>query len=176
MAQFYLLLALRTGGASSLDPKTTPFESGIPKLVRQSRGLSRGILRVSSLFLTLPTRRTLGLVTAPSRSRTQLHSFPPNIPSKFILIYIHRQIQMAGSGTLRVPYCIGYLRTAVLACIHLLFAQYLRHPMFGQFLLVSRTLLLELAGPRFSIPHSLNLSVLWNTCLYFDELVALVLM
>jgi hypothetical protein len=30
-----LLLALRTGGASSPDPQTTPFESGMPRLVLQ---------------------------------------------------------------------------------------------------------------------------------------------
>jgi WD40 repeat protein len=162
-----LLLALRTGGASSPDPHDNTIRIWDAETGAAVERPLEGIPRVHSLLLTLPTRSTLplGLVTAPSRCRTHLHRFPSNILSKSVLICVHRQIQKVGSRTHRVPYYIGYLQTVVSACIHLLFSQYLRHPIFGQFLLISKTLLLEPPGPRFSTLHSLSLSVLWNPCL-----------
>ena len=168
------MLAPRMGGTSSPDPMTTRFESGMPRLVLQLRGLSRGIPRVHRLLFTLPTRGTLplGQVTTLLRSRDHLHRFPSNTLSKPILICVHRQIQKVGSRTHRIPYYIGYLQTAVSACIHLLFSQYLRHPIIGQFHLISKTLLLGPPGPRFSTLHSVSISVLWNPCLSFSELVA----
>ena len=167
MAECGLLLALRRGDASFLDLLTGPFESGMPRVVLQSRGVSWGILRVQNLFLTLPTHSTLhlGLVTTPSRFRTHLHKFLSNISYKLMLICVHCQIQKAGSRTHKGRYYIGYLQTVVPACVHLLFSQYLRHPIFGRFLLISNTLFLEPPGPRFSKPHRLSLSVLWNQCL-----------
>ena len=136
------------GGASSPDPTTAPFESGMLRLAPQSRHLLRSMLRLLPTLLPL-SALPLGLMTAPPRRGTYLHRTPSNILFKTVLICLHHQIQMVGSRTQGVPYYIGYPKTVVSACIHLLFSQYLLHPIFGPFLLISKTLLLEPPGPRF---------------------------
>src|SRR5258706_55910 len=150
------------GGTSSLDLVTTRFESGMQRPVLQSASLWRRTLWVCCPWPTLPMGSTLfpGLMTALSACGSHFHvNHPPFViqfAHNFFLSLTHRvgsEIQTAG-------YSIGYPLIVVVASIHPLSLRFLLHLIFGQFLLILRTLLLEPLGPKFSTVHGASRSFL----------------
>ena len=68
-------LTLPMGSTSSPDPTTTPFESGMPRLVLQSAILSRGTLTWCSPLLTLP----MGGTSSPDPETAPFESGMPRL-------------------------------------------------------------------------------------------------
>src|SRR5258708_7628650 len=104
------------GSTLSLDLRTRPFVSGMPRLVLQLGSLSRGTLTVCSLLLTLlmDSRSSLGPGTIPSVCGTHLHMFPHTFLhplTQRMSTFMCNQIQRVGSKTQRVAYYIGYPQT-----------------------------------------------------------------
>ena len=75
------------GVTSSPDPPTTPFESGMPRLVPQLEILSRGTLTWCCLLLTLP----MGITSSPD---------PPTAPFESGMLRLALQSTILSRGTL----------------------------------------------------------------------------
>src|SRR5260221_151887 len=113
------------GSTSSPDLPTTPFESGMPRLVLQLANLCKGTLAGFSPSLTLLMGNTLFLYPMMKLSVCGAH--PYMLPSilqplltERIPICMRSQTQMVGSETQRVDYCIGYPQTVAQPCIRML--------------------------------------------------------